>query len=99
MKLLTKPPGNGLRLSGARQQTLDAKSSIDAPPAVARQIKYREQIAREQWGGDGLYLASVTPGLQMQRQEDAISLVGQLSDREPLTLWQSPDYIPALFAC
>ena len=39
--------GNGLRFSGARQQTLDTESSIYAPPTVTRQIKNCEQITRE----------------------------------------------------
>jgi hypothetical protein len=95
-QVLDEPVGHRLWLSAAHQQAFDAQSPIDAAPTVPRPIKDGEEVSREEGGRDGLHLPSMSPILEVQGQEGAIALVGELLHRVPLTLCQSPDHIPAL---
>jgi hypothetical protein len=48
-QILDDASGHGLRLFAVHQKTIDAKGSVDAPPAVALSVDDHEDISRKEW--------------------------------------------------
>jgi hypothetical protein len=71
------------------------EGSVDAAPAIPRQIESNEQVTREERSGDIGQLAGVAYRLEPLRQKDFERLVLQLAFRTQLAMRLRVDGIPA----